>query len=704
MKSEQSLFILLEPSSICYNEGEVNNMEQVYLTFYEQQSRKVHKDNIGDIQIDLYPFLVFEDPFYVLKPDILIGKLDHKKTFGFLRQELGDIYIDQRDLSDAMHDDIVIVKEGVAPRIEFIVKRALKVIVATLKKTSKGLFFEPDTYIDRRLEVEAYEGLVSGHVVMLEVESIDQFAVYTHVQKLIGHINDPDINTLKIVFGFEWPQKFTDEVIDSLKDIKINYDQEKKDRLDLTNQLIVTIDGKDAKDLDDAISLTIKDDLYHLGVHIADVSHYVRENTLIDEEAYRRSTSAYLADRVIPMLPHLLSNDLCSLNPHEMKLTLSCMMVLDMNGKVVSYDIQKTFIESKRRLTYDEVNQLFKENKSLNDKALEDMLYQMNELSQKLKVIRKQRGEIEFESSELGFIVDKQGRVLDVYQRTTDEAEELIESLMLIANETVAFHMFHANLPGIYRIHEKPDQIKLKTALQTVAKLGFPVNLKQIGNPKPLQILTQNTADTPYSYIVHMLLLRAMQKAKYSEISEPHYGLGARYYSHFTSPIRRYPDLILHRMIHRLVLGEAKNIKKDVEHFESILPEVATHTSDQERKAVQMERDVAKLKSCEYMSDKIGNHFKGLITQMMPSGMFVKLDNGIEGFVPLRALDDYYMYDEANLTFIGNRGKKYRLGDLVKVELLDVDLGTKKMDFVIVDKKKTNKGKTHENYRSKQKG
>lgn len=678
-------------------------MENIYLKFYEQQTRKIHQDQIGIIDLELYPFLVYEGSYYILKPEILIGRLDHKKTFGFLRQELEDVYIDQRDLGDAMHDDIVLVKEGVEPRIVYVVKRALTIIIATLKKTQRGLFFEPDTYIDRRLEVDPYEGLVPGHVVMLEVDQIDTFAIFAHVKKLIGHINDPDINTLKIVHAYEWPDKFSQETMDSLKEIHIDLDKEKKERIDLTQDLIITIDGKDAKDLDDAISLTVKDGFYHLGVHIADVSHYVKEDSLLDQEAFKRSTSSYLADRVIPMLPHLLSNDLCSLNPHELKLTLSCMMVLDENAKVISYDIQKTFIESKRRMTYDEVNQFFKTNKSLHDSALEHMLIQMNELSQKLKVIRKQRGEIEFESSELGFIVDDKGRVLDVYERKTDEAEELIESMMLIANETVAFHMYHAELPGIYRIHEKPDTTKLRLALQTVAKLGFPVNMKQLGNPKPLQMLTKNTQDTPYSYIVHMALLRAMQKAKYSEQQSPHYGLGARYYSHFTSPIRRYPDLILHRMIHRLVLGESISLKKDIYHFESILPEVAQHTSDQERKAIQMERDVAKLKSCEYMQDKIGQYFKGLISQMMPSGMFIKLDNGIEGFVPLRVLDDYYMYDESNLTFIGNRGKRYRLGDRVKVELLDVDLATKKMDFVIIDKKPNKKVNRHENYKSKQK-
>ncbi len=678
-------------------------MNQIYLDFYDQRTRKIKLENYPNIELEKYPYLYVDNEYICLKPDILIGRLDHKKTFGFLRQELEDIHIDQRYLGDSMHDDIVLVKEGVEPKIIYIVKRALTVIIATVKKTKRGLIFESDTYIDRRLEVESSEGLVDGHVVMLEVESIEQYGIFAHVKKIIGHVNDPDINTLKIVFSYEWPQKFTEEVMEDVKRIHIDIEKEKKERLDLTKELIITIDGKDAKDLDDAISLSIKDGLYHIGVHIADVSHYVAEGTPLDEEALKRSTSSYLADRVIPMLPHLLSNDWCSLNADEIKLTLSCNMILDMDAKVISYDIQKSFIQSHRRMNYDEVNHFLKDGKTLSDPQVETMLIQMNELSLKLKKIRQQRGEIEFESSELGFIVDKQGRVLDVYERSTDDAEELIESFMLIANETVAFHMFHAGLPALYRIHEKPDVVKLKNALTMVSRLGFPVNMKQLGSPRPLQILTKNSSNTPYSYIIHMMLLRAMQKAKYSEIQSPHYGLGARYYSHFTSPIRRYPDLMLHRLIHTFVLGESKDMKKDMHRFEEMMPEIAIHTSDQERKAVQMERDVSKLKSCEFMADKIGNHFSAMISQMMPSGMFVKLSNGIEGFVPLRVLDDYYMYDEAHLTFIGNRGKKYRLGDTVKVELLDVDLATKKMDFVIADKrvKKVNKYETH---KSKQKG
>ena len=679
-------------------------MENLYLEFYNQQTRKLHQDIVKDVDLSLYPLVTFDAPYYVLNSDILVGRLDHKKTFGFLRQELEDVYIDQRYLGDAMHDDIVLVKEGVEPKVIEVLKRALTVIIATLKKSKRGVYFDSDTYLDRRLEVDIPKEIVVGHVVTLKVESIDQHGIYAHVDKIIGHINDPDIQTLKIVYSYEWPTKFSDELLESLNHIDIDLDKEMKERIDLTDQHIVTIDGKDAKDLDDAIHLEIKDNQYHIGVHIADVSYYVKEDTLLDEEAYRRSTSSYLADRVIPMLPHKLSNDLCSLNPNEIKLTLSCFMVLDMDAKVISYDIQKTFIESKKRLNYDEVNDFLIRGKKLGDPTTEEMLLKMNELSLKLKKIRHQRGEIEFRSSELGFKVDSKGRVLDIYERKTDDAEELIESFMLIANETIAFHMHHMDIPSIYRIHEKPDVAKLKNALQTVAKLGFPVNMKQIGQPRPLQILTEKTADSKYSYIVHMALLRAMQKAKYSELQEPHYGLGARYYTHFTSPIRRYPDLILHRIIHRIVLGESKDLKKEMYHFQSIMPDVAQHTSDQERKAVQLERDVSKLKSCEYMSDKVGNHFKASIVQMMPSGMFVKLVNGIEGFVPLRALDDYFMYDETNLTYYSRQGVRYRLGDEVKVELLEVDITDRKMDFGIVSKKQNKKVKPHENHRPKQKG
>ncbi len=674
-------------------------MKNVYLLFYEQQTRKLDKEIIGDIDLEQYPYLMFKDPYYMLNPNILIGRLDRKEHFGFLRQELKDVYIDKDGLSDAMHDDIVLVDDSNrSPKIILIVERSLKTLVATVKKRKNGIKFFTDVFLDKKLEVEPYGNLVQGHVVQLEILHIDKSKIFAKIDHIIGHENDPDIETLKIVSSYYWPTEFSKELLDSVKDIHMDMKQEKVERLDLTDDLIITIDGLDAKDLDDAISLTIKDGLYRLGVHIADVSHYVRQGELLDDVAYERATSVYLADRVIPMLPHILSNDWCSLNANEEKLTLSCLMTLDQDGKVINHEIRKSIIISKRRMNYKEVNEFLQDNKSLGNKEIEDMLVHMNELSQKLKVLRRKRGEIEFESTELGFIVDQDGKVLDVYQRTTDVAEELIESFMLVANETVAEHMYHLNLPSIYRIHEKPDALKLKMALETVSKLGFKINHKHIGDPHMLQKLTKQTSDTPLGPIVHMVLLRAMQKAKYSHQLDIHFGLGARYYTHFTSPIRRYPDLILHRLIHAFLLDETDDYQETVNYYNRALVEIAKHTSDQERKAIQLERDVAKLKSCEFMQNQIGKYFPATITQMMPSGMFITLHDGVEGFVPLRLLNDYYTFDDNFLMFVGKKGTRYKLGDTVIVELVNVNMMERKIDFDIVKKQKKVK---HENHRTK---
>ncbi|QWB96542.1 ribonuclease R [Mycoplasmatota bacterium] len=673
-------------------------MKNIYLLFYEQQTRKLHKDLTGEVDLTQYPYIVYEEPFYKLKSFILIGRLDRKASFGFLRQEVEDVYIDKDGLIDAMHDDIVLLDISKNAKIVQIVERALKTIVATIKKRKNGIKYFTDVYLDKRLDVEPYDHLVQGHVVMLEVLHITKQKIFAKVDHIIGHVNDPDIETLKIVSSYNWPTEFDSELLDSIDDIKINMEQERKERLDFTKHLTVTIDGLDAKDLDDAISLTVKDNIYYLGVHIADVSHYVRQNSKLDKMAYARATSVYLADRVIPMLPHVLSNDWCSLNPDEEKLTLSCLMKLDENGHIIDHEIHKSIIISDRRMNYDEVNQFINEDKPLGNKEIEDMIIHMNELSQKLKVLRRKRGEIEFESRELGFKVDEDGRVTDIYERITQDAEQLIESFMLAANETVAEHMYHVELPTLYRIHEKPDVGKLQMALQSISKLGFKFDHKNISDPHTLQKITKQTAETRIGPIVHMLLLRSMQKAKYSHQLDIHFGLGAKYYTHFTSPIRRYPDLMLHRLIHLFVLNESKQYQKDLGFYEQMMDTVANHTSDQERKAIQLERDVAKLKSCEYMQNQIDEEFPATITQMMPSGMFVTLDKGIEGFVPLRLLNDYYHYNENYLMFVGRKGQRYKLGDMIKVRLVSVDMIERKMDFDIVEKQKKVK---HENHRTK---
>lgn len=666
-------------------------MNSPYIRFYAEKTQRIHQDELRDHDVEHADYLVYDAPYYHLQADILIGRLDHKRSFGFLRQEDDDVYIEGDDLKDAMHDDIVLVKDGAQPKIVLIVERALRVVIATVKSGKKGLYLEPDTYVDRPVEITSFERLAEGHVVHLDVLSIETSKIRVRLKEIIGHVHDPDIETLKIVSSYDWPKRFSESVLSELEAID---NKRTIERLDLRDKLIVTIDGADAKDLDDAIGLEIKDGHYHLDVHIADVSHYVRPNTRLDEAAYERATSVYLADRVIPMLPHYLSNNLCSLNPHETKATLSCRMVIDQAGKVVSYAIDRTFIESKRRLDYKEVNEFFENGTSLSNEPVEKMLVHMNELSNILKMVRRKRGEIEFDSSEIGFLVDDDGRVKDVYERTAGDAEELIESFMLIANETIAFHLHHADLPALYRIHEKPDQDKIRQAMQTIQKLGFSVPKKRLGSPKELQKLTKQSAMTPYGPIVHMLLLRSMQKAKYSDKLDIHYGLGARHYTHFTSPIRRYPDLMIHRLIHLFVLNETQDYAKEASRYSGMLHDVAKHTSDQERKAVQMERDVAKLKSCEYMSDQIGERFMATITQMMTTGMFVRLENGIEGFVPLRNLKGYFRYDEARLAYVAHLGTSYRLGDRVKVELVSVDMMTRKMDFIIISKNKGKKKKT----------
>ncbi|MFP4177660.1 MAG: ribonuclease R [Acholeplasmataceae bacterium] len=665
-------------------------MNSPYIKFYTEKTQRLHRDELRSYDLESASYLVYDEPYYHLQADVLIGRLDHKRSFGFLRQEEDDVYIEGDDLGDAMHDDIVLVRDGSQPRVIRIVERALRVVIATVKSGKKGLYLQPDTYVDRPVEIESFERLAEGHVVHLDVLDIAASRIRVRLKEIIGHVNDPDIETLKIVSSYDWPKRFTEDVLSELEAIDT---EQRSARLDLRDELTVTIDGADAKDLDDAISLKIENGNYHLGVHIADVSYYVRPDTRLDQAAYERATSVYLADRVIPMLPHYLSNNLCSLNPHEMKATLSCRMVIDSTGRVISHAIDRTLIKSDLRLNYGEVNEFLTSGKTLGHEGVEGMLVRMNELSNILKRVRRKRGEIEFESSELGFVVDDEGRVKDVYERTTGEAEELIESFMLIANETVASHLYHADLPALYRIHEKPDLDKIKQALLTIEKLGFTIPKKRLGAPKELQKLTRQSAVTPYGPIVHMLLLRAMQKAKYSDRRDIHYGLGARYYTHFTSPIRRYPDLMVHRLIHLLLLNESTDYSKDVSRYQHVLGAIAKHASDQERKAIQMERDVAKLKSCEYMSDRIGHRFMATITQMMTTGMFVRLESGIEGFVPLRDLKGYYRYDEARLAYVAHRGSSYRLGERVKVELASVDLMTRKMDFIIVSKNKGKKKK-----------
>ena len=674
-------------------------IESVLLKFYELNKRILTFEELEGVNlngIDESPYFLVSSNEVKLNKRYFIGKLDVKTKFSFLIQAEKDLYIDNSDLNNAFDNDIVLVKiTGFDYAVDKVIKSALESIICTVKvKKEKCKFYSEKDYHRFIKVVDAPKTLVSGHVVKLNVDRITTDEIICSFDKIVGHVNDPDIDILKIIYSYDFDVEFSDEVLEEVNKIKPSMDY--KARKDLRNEMIITIDGLDAKDLDDAISLTY-DGVYHLGVHIADVSYYVQEGMFVDESAYKRGTSVYLVDRVIPMIPHYLSNNLCSLNAHEDKLTISCQMDIDSDGKVVAFDIFPSVIKSYRRMNYTEVNNFIYDNTPLNDKKIEDLIIRMNELSLILKKVRNQRGAINFKSDELKFILNSKGKVIDVEKRETKDAEELIESFMLAANEAVAQHIHSLSYPGIYRIHEKPDIDKLEKAAETIKILGMRIDNK-ILNPKALQKITNESSNTKYEYIIHNTLLRAMKRAKYTNYLDVHFGLQAKYYTHFTSPIRRYPDLMVHRLLRSLIF-EPTELKKKIKHFDSILESTADHSSIQERKAVDLEREVDKLKSAEYMENQIGALYSALIVKILNHGMFVRLSNGIEGFISFKDLKGYYEYDESRLLVSNTSGKTYRLGDTIKVEVLSVNMVEKQINFVVFEK-----GGKRESNRFKQKG
>ncbi|HHT55732.1 MAG TPA: ribonuclease R [Acholeplasma sp.] len=659
-------------------------MNNIYLKYYEENTRRIFEDELGELSS--YKYLKYtKDHYYELNNNVFIGKVDKRAEFAFLLQDDDDLYIDKEQAKDIMDQDIILVEvKNRKTYVREILKRGLTHIIATVQKRKRGIKYYTDKPLGKSIVVGNEENIVDGSLVKLSIDTIKNNKIYASIESVIGHITDPDIDILKIVASHNWPDPNMDELEKAASNLNINIEEEKKKRLDLTDKLIITIDGADAKDLDDAISLEIIDNNYHLGVHIADVALYVKKGSIIDKAAYNKATSVYLADRVIPMLPRKLSNDLCSLNPHTEKLTMSALMVINEKGRVIDYEITNTVIESKHRLTYDEVNNLLNNNVSLGSMELDSLLYNMFELSNILSKSREKRGELNFSSEELKFVFDDNNNVIDVIPRKTDKGEAIVESFMLAANETVAFHMEENTFPSIYRIHEKPDSEKMEKAFDTLQRLNINVNKKAIHNVKTLQQILNESKDKDTEFIINMTLLRAMQKAKYDKNPIGHFGLAARYYTHFTSPIRRYPDLILHRIIKELVLAE-NNSLNNYRYYEKNLEEISKHTSRQERVAIDIEREVNQLKSCEYMQTKLGKHFNAQIIQILKTGFFVKIDKGIEGFVNIK--NNYYnsFYEEATLSYVVS-GQRYNIGDKLIVELDSVNMEDLEIDFIIIDK------------------
>lgn len=652
-------------------------------------------------------------------PDSLVGTFSGTdRGFGFVMVEdegIDDIFVPAKATKLAFDGDTVEVEITEAPdpsggrsaegKITRIIERKTEQVIGEF------IPYTDDEIADYNLYGYVKAKLKKGpeHIIQIEMSGLNptrgeivsvditHYPAYKGedmrgvVTETIGHKDEPGIEILSIVHKHNIRSEFPDEVLAEAEQVPDQISAaDLKGRRDLRGQQIITIDGADAKDLDDAVTVERLDNgHFQLGVHIADVSHYVREDSALDKEAFERGTSSYLTDRVIPMLPQRLSNGICSLHPKVDRLTLSCEMEINQQGNVVAYDIFPSVIRSVERMTYEAVNHILEEKHPQTREqyqSLVPMLEEMAELHHILEQKRRHRGAIDFDSDEAKIIVDKDGKAIDIELRERRVGERLIESFMLAANETVSEHYSKADLPILYRVHEQPDESKMKRFLEFITTFGLTAQAsKDSITPKDLQGVMDRIKDEPYEAVISMLLLRSMQQARYDVDPIGHYGLGADYYSHFTSPIRRYPDLILHRLIH--YYDEIGRSQQDKKRWESRLPDMAKHSSEAERRAIDAERETDELKKTEFMADKVGQEFMGTIISITGFGMFIQLPNTVEGLVHVSMMDDdYYRFDEDHLVMIGERtGKVFRIGQPIKVKLMRADVEEVQIDFSIVE-------------------
>jgi ribonuclease R len=656
------------------------------------------------------------------KMNLIRGKLTgHAKGFAFVVPDdpnLDDIFIPPNETNDAMHGDHVLVRvssessgarrEGTVVRI---LERGIKEVVGTYTESKYFGFVIPD---DKKLASDIFipknanMGAVEGHKVVVKITTYPEGrkSAEGEVIKILGHKNDPGVDILSIIHKHGLPQAFPDDVMKQANETPDTISEEEiANRRDLRNEMIVTIDGADAKDLDDAVTVKkLENGNYKLGVHIADVSYYVKEGSPIDREAFERGTSVYLVDRVIPMIPHRLSNGICSLNPKVDRLTLSCEMEINPQGEVIHHEIFQSVIKTTERMTYTDVNKiLVDKDEELRKKyePLVPMFELMEELASILRDKRMKRGAIDFDFKEAKIIVNEEGKPTDVVIRERSVAERLIEEFMLIANETVAEHFHWLDVPFIYRIHEDPKEDKLHRFFEFITNFGLVVKgTANSVHPRALQEILEAVEGKPEEMVVSTVMLRSMQQAKYDPESVGHFGLSTDFYTHFTSPIRRYPDLIVHRLI-RTYLIEGKMDEATRAKWEQQLPEIAQHSSQMERRAVDAERETDELKKAEFMEDKIGQEFEGIISSVTNFGMFVELPNTIEGLVHVSYMtDDFYRYDERHYAMIGERtGNVFRIGDEITVRVINVNKEERSIDFEIVGMKNNRKKERNEELR-----
>lgn len=627
----------------------------------------------------------------------------NKKGFGFVevdnREE--DIYVSENNLNGAIHGDIVLVEiiskktaKDVEGRILRVVKRPVTRYVGEINfRKNNGYVTLDDKKVKVEIEVKKEDSLnaVDGHKVVVELgKKINNHKYQGKVVEIIGHKNDPGVDILSIVYKYNINVDFPDDVKEQVSMMPMEVSEEElKDRRDLRDTVIFTIDGDDTKDIDDAISIKkLSNGHYELGVHIADVSYYVKEGSPLDNEAMERGTSVYLVDRVIPMLPHELSNGICSLNPNVDRLAISCVMEFDSNGKQIKYDIFPSVIRSRIQMTYKKVNSILEDNvipEGYEDFA--DDLRLMKELADILRAMKVRRGYIDFDVDEAKILVDENCVPTDVVLRNRGTGEMLIEDFMIAANECVATHIYFMNLPFIYRVHDMPKEEKIRSYLSFIGNLGYqiPGNIKDF-KPKSMQKLIEYLSDKKEFKILSELLLRSMQKAIYQKENIGHYGLASSCYTHFTSPIRRYPDTTVHRLLRTYIFNHDMS-SDTIRHWDEKLVYVAEHSSSRERASVDCEREVEDMKMAEYMEKHIGEEFEGMISTVTNFGMFVELDNLIEGLVPIKDMNDFFHYDEERMTLTGERSHvKYTIGERVVVKVVRASKEEKMIDFEVVRK------------------
>lgn len=629
--------------------------------------------------------------------------ISHPRGFGFLEipEAEEDIFIPEESIGTALHGDtvqIVVKKDGKDGKrcegeVVKVLERGTREVVGTYQQCDGFGFvvtdnqrFLKDVFIPAGKSLTAED----GDKVLAEIKDHGnkRRSPEGKIIEILGKPGECGVDVLCVAKSYELPMEFPEKAAKQAERIKETLNEgDFYGREDLRDVVMVTIDGEDAKDLDDAVSLTKDEEFYHLGVHIADVSNYVQYNSALDKEALKRGTSVYLADRVIPMLPKKLSNGICSLNAGEDRLALSCLMDIDKKGRVVSHRIVESVIHVKERMSYTDVKKILLQEDEELAKCYEELLpmfFQMKELSELLRNRRKKRGAIDFDFPESKLVLDERGKVIDIYPYEQNIATRLIEDFMLAANETVAEEYCMLGLPFVYRTHENPDMEKMETVLEMVHQAGIKVKKgKETITPKEVQKILKELEGMECEPFFARLILRSMKQAKYTVEDTGHFGLAAKYYCHFTSPIRRYPDLQIHRIIKETLRGKMTEAK--IQHYRGILEEVARQSSAMERRAEEVERETIKMKKAEYMKQHIGEAFEGTVSGVTEWGFYVELDNTVEGLVHVNSLtDDYYTFDKDRYCLVGDMtGRAYRMGQRVKVWVENADENTKTVDFKI---------------------